>query len=63
MDYNAKEPSSSRECACEAERLLNQAGNTRDPGMRAEYIAQAEVWARLAQAGAVRETAHRTTEK
>lgn len=63
MDYNAKEPSNSRECACEAERLLNQVGNTRDPGMRAQCIAQAEVWARLAQAGAVRETAHRATEK
>jgi hypothetical protein len=63
VDYNAKEPSSSKECACEAERLLNQAGNTRDPGTRAEYIAQAEVWARLAQAGAVRETADPATAK
>ena len=63
MNYPAGEASSSAECACEAERLLNQAGNTRDPGMRNEYIAQADVWARLSQAAAVRETTARATEQ
>jgi hypothetical protein len=63
MDYNAKEPSSSRECACEAERLLNQAARSGDANDMNRRIAAADVWARLAQAAAVREATDRTTEK
>jgi hypothetical protein len=63
MDYNAKEPSSSRECACEAERLLSQATQTSDVGVMTRRIAAADVWARLAQAAATREAADRADEK
>lgn len=63
MDYNRKEPSSSAECACEAERILDQADRVRDAGVMERRIAVADVWARLAQAAAIRESAERTNEK
>ncbi|MFD9004504.1 hypothetical protein ACFV0T_26685 [Streptomyces sp. NPDC059582] len=63
MNYNQNQPSSSEECACEAERLLNQANQTNDVGVMTRRIAAADVWARLAQAAAVRETAARADER
>ncbi|MFD7867967.1 hypothetical protein [Streptomyces sp. NPDC059783] len=59
MDYNSNNPSSYEECACEAERLLNQAAQTNDVGVMTRRIAAANVWALLAQAAAQ----HRTTEQ
>jgi hypothetical protein len=49
------QPSTYEECALEAERLLNQATQTSDAGVVTRRIAMADVWARLAQAAAVRE--------
>lgn len=66
MDYNAQEPSNSKECACEAERLLNYAGR-QDGEEQARTIAMADVYARLAHVAVIRETAtsasDRATEK
>lgn len=63
MDYNRGEPSSYAACACEAERLLNQASQATSADAMSRRIAAADVWARLAQAAAVREAADRATEK
>lgn len=63
MDYNRGEPSSSKECACEAERLLHRAAQTNNADTMNRLIAAADVWARLAQAAAVREAADRSTEQ
>ncbi|MEU0834342.1 hypothetical protein [Streptomyces sp. NPDC005969] len=55
MDYNEGTPSTSAECACEAERLLNQAGRSNDAGAMERRIAAAAVWANLSIAAAQRE--------
>ncbi|MCX4792476.1 hypothetical protein OG369_42640 [Streptomyces sp. NBC_01221] len=54
MDYNQGTPSTSAECACEAERLLNQADRSNDVG-RERGVAAAAVWANLSIAAAQRE--------
>jgi hypothetical protein len=56
MDYNAGEPSSSKACACEAERLLNYAARL-DGDEQARIIAMADVYSRLAHVAVIRETA------
>ncbi|MGW1354853.1 hypothetical protein ACWCQE_37165 [Streptomyces sp. NPDC002409] len=55
MDYNPGTPSTSAECACEAERLLNQADRANNAGVMERRIAAAAVWANLSIAAAQRE--------
>ncbi|GAA3481578.1 hypothetical protein [Streptomyces yanii] len=56
MDYNEGAPSTSAECACEAERLLNQADRSNNAGVMERRIAAAAVWANISIPAAQRET-------
>ncbi|WP_330449866.1 hypothetical protein [Streptomyces anulatus] len=55
MEYVPGIPSTSSECACEAERLLQQANRANDAAAMGRLIAAADVWAKLSLAAAQRE--------
>lgn len=55
MEYVPDVPSTSSECACEAERLLQQARTSNDATAMGRLVAAVDVWAKLSLAAAQRE--------